>query len=34
MPNQDSWQLALSEYIRQGEPDRAEKPSGFRLWMG
>ena len=25
MAEQDRWQLELSEYIRQGEPERAEK---------
>ena len=34
MPNQDSWQLALSEYIRQGEPDRAEKSAAWRTAIG
>ena len=38
MPEQDRWQLGLSEYIRQGEPERAEKvlpgkrPSASRPW--
>ena len=34
MPEQDRWQFELSEYIRQGEPERAEKkrPSGSRPW--
>ena len=34
MPNQDSWQLALSEYIRQGEPDRAEKSAAWQMAIG
>ena len=34
MPNQDSWQLALSEYIRQGEPDRAEKSAAWQTAIG
>ena len=34
MPNQDSWQLARSEYIRQGEPDRAEKSAAWQTAIG
>lgn len=34
MPNKDSWQLALSEYIRQGEPDRAEKSAAWQTAIG
>ena len=34
MPNQDSWQLALSEYIRQGEPGRAEKSAAWQTAIG
>ena len=34
MPNQDSWQLALSEYIRQGEPDRVEKSAAWQTAIG
>lgn len=34
MPNQDSWQLALNEYIRQGEPDRAEKSAAWQAAIG
>ena len=34
MPNLDSWQLALSEYIRQGEPDRAEKSAAWQAAIG
>lgn len=39
MPN-TNWQFELEEYIRQGEPDRAEKvkrgrqPSAYRRLMG
>ena len=34
MPDQDSWQLALSEYIRQGEPDRVEKSAAWQTAIG
>ena len=30
MPEQDRWQLELSEYIRQGEPERAEKSAAWQ----
>ena len=30
MPDQN-WQFELEEYIRQGEPDRAEKSEAWRL---
>ena len=34
MPEQDRWQLELSEYIRQGEPDRAEKSAAWQTAIG
>ena len=34
MPEQDSWQLELSEYIRQGEPERAEKSAAWQTAIG
>ena len=34
MPEQDRWQLELSEYIRQGEPERAEKTAAWQTAIG
>ena len=34
MPEQDRWQLELSEYIRQGEPERAEKSAAWQTAIG
>jgi len=34
MPEQDRWRLELSEYIRQGEPDMAEKSSAWQTAIG
>ena len=34
MPDQDRWKLELSEYIRQGEPDRAEKSAAWQTAIG
>ena len=34
MRSQDRWQLELSEYIRQGEPDRAEKSAAWQTAIG
>ena len=34
MSEQDRWQLELSEYIRQGEPDRAEKSAAWQTAIG
>ena len=34
MSVQDRWQLELSEYIRQGEPDRAEKSAAWQTAIG
>lgn len=34
MPNRDTWQLELNEYIRQGEPDRAEKSAAWQTAIG
>ena len=34
MPEQDRWQLELGEYIRQGEPERAEKSAAWQTAIG
>ena len=34
MSEQDRWQLELSEYIRQGEPERAEKSAAWQTAIG
>ena len=34
MPEQDKWQKELSEYIRQGEPDRSEKSAAWQTAIG
>ena len=34
MPDPNRWQLELSEYIRQGEPDRAEKSAAWQTAIG
>ena len=34
MPEQNRWQLELSEYIRQGEPERAEKSAAWQTAIG
>ena len=34
MRSQDRWQLELSEYIRQGEPERAEKSAAWQTAIG
>ena len=34
MPNKNGWQLELSEYIRQGEPGRAEKSAAWQTAIG
>ena len=34
MPEQDRWQLELSEYIRQGEPERVEKSAAWQTAIG
>lgn len=34
MQNKDSWQLDLSEYIRQGEPSKAEKSVAWQAAIG
>ncbi|MBO4915390.1 MAG: Fic family protein [Oscillospiraceae bacterium] len=34
MPNKNDWQLELSEYIRQGEPERAEKSAAWQTAIG
>ena len=34
MSVQDRWQLELSEYIRQGEPERAEKSAAWQTAIG
>ena len=34
MPEQGRWQLELSEYIRQGEPERAEKSAAWQTAIG
>ena len=33
MPNQN-WQFELEEYIKQGEPDRAEKSKAWQTAIG
>lgn len=34
MQNNDSWKLDLSEYIRQGEPSKAEKSVAWQAAIG
>ena len=34
MPEQNRWQFELSEYIRQGEPERAEKSAAWQTAIG
>ena len=34
MPGKNDWQLELSEYIRQGEPSRAEKSAAWQTAIG
>ena len=34
MPEQDQWQKELSEYIRQGEPERSEKSAAWQTAIG
>lgn len=34
MQNNDSWKLDLSEYIRQGEPSKAEKSAAWQAAIG
>lgn len=34
MPDKNSWNLELSEYIRQGEPERAEKSAAWLTAIG
>lgn len=34
MPDKNSWNLELSEYIRQGEPERAEKSAAWQTAIG
>ena len=34
MPEQDKWQKELSEYIRQGEPERSEKSAAWQTAIG
>jgi len=34
MPGKNSWNLELSEYIRQGEPERAEKSAAWQTAIG
>ena len=34
MPDQDKWQKELSEYIRQGEPERSEKSAAWQTAIG
>ena len=34
MPEQDKWQQELSEYIRQGEPERSEKSAAWQTAIG
>ena len=34
MPLEKKWQFELEEYIRQGEPDRAEKSEAWQTAIG
>jgi len=34
MPSKNDWNLELSEYIRQGEPGRAEKSAAWQTAIG